>query len=251
MSKIKIILMSNNLHKMNEIYAFFDGKITFIMPEEIGIINLPEENGKNFVENARLKVNELADNFDFPILGDDSGLIVRPLSDYITKIKSEKPDFSILAKSLSDFFDKEYRENIFKFWTDFLPDIDKFPGVLSKRFGYIEQENVRNRYLLSLLEFINKKIGKENRSFKLASAYFETCLALKFQNKIYTFNGKTSGFIVKNPKGNNGFGYDPIFFYPPLKKTFAELSLEEKNKVSHRSKALEKLKIFFDDLNII
>jgi len=65
-----------------------------------------------------------------------------------------------------------------------------------------------------------------------------------------TFEGRCEGLIAERPAGQNGFGYDPIFFYPPLKKTFAQLTREEKSRVSHRGRALSKMKQEFDKVLI-
>jgi XTP/dITP diphosphohydrolase len=65
-----------------------------------------------------------------------------------------------------------------------------------------------------------------------------------------TYVGRCEGVIAEAPKGANGFGYDPIFYYPPLQKTFAEMTREEKNRVSHRGKALQELKGEFDKVLI-
>ncbi len=61
-----------------------------------------------------------------------------------------------------------------------------------------------------------------------------------------TYEASCEGLITEMPAGSNGFGYDPVFFYPPYKKTFAELTGQEKNRVSHRGKALAELKDEFD-----
>jgi len=61
-----------------------------------------------------------------------------------------------------------------------------------------------------------------------------------------TCEGRCEGVLAEAPRGQNGFGYDPIFYYPPLQKTFAELTREEKNRVSHRGKALRELRGEFD-----
>ena len=61
-----------------------------------------------------------------------------------------------------------------------------------------------------------------------------------------TYEARCEGEITESPAGENGFGYDPIFFFPPLKKTFAQLTREEKNRVSHRGKALRELRDEFD-----
>lgn len=248
----KILFASNNLHKVNEIRNFFNNEIKFILPSELGIFDLAEENGITFSENAEFKVKHFPDNIDYPILADDSGLIVKPLSDFISNLKKiqniDKND-NIKLYEIFNFFsisfeEEKLKEKIENFWKDYLYRLDYFPGVVSKRFGYIDDEKIRNKYLIELL----KKIDKNSNQFNFTSykgkwaAYFETSLALRYNGKIYNFSGKAEGFIIDTPKGNNGFGYDPIFFYPPLNKTFAELTLEEKNMVSHRSKALEKLK---------
>ncbi|MBR3994126.1 MAG: non-canonical purine NTP pyrophosphatase, partial [Clostridia bacterium] len=64
----------------------------------------------------------------------------------------------------------------------------------------------------------------------------------------YSFEGECNGYITNILKGENGFGFDPVFYYPPLDKTFAELSDEEKNSVSHRSAAIAKLSEFLKTL---
>jgi XTP/dITP diphosphohydrolase len=61
-----------------------------------------------------------------------------------------------------------------------------------------------------------------------------------------TYEAACEGIILEAPRGDGGFGYDPLFYYPPLKKTFAEMTLEEKSSVSHRGKALKELREEFD-----
>lgn len=241
---IKILLASNNLHKLNEINSFFEGKIKFILPSDIGIYNLPEEDGINFRQNSTLKVSELPENLDLPILGDDSGLIVSPLSQYICQIKNSNTKVSDIAFQFSNFCEQKIKDKVNQFWIDYLDLLSDFPGVVSKRFGYIEDEKIRNKYLIELLKNLDDKVNNQKNS--RWESYFETSLSLKIGNKIYHFEGRTEGFIIDQPRGMNGFGYDPIFYYPPLNKTFAELSMEEKNQVSHRSKALTKLNEFLN-----
>ena len=81
---------------------------------------------------------------------------------------------------------------------------------------------------------------------KNKKAYYEASIAICLANgKIYTKSKKCYGYIMLSPKGNNGFGYDPYFYIPKLKKTMAELTIEEKNLISHRAKALKSLKRIF------
>jgi XTP/dITP diphosphohydrolase len=64
------------------------------------------------------------------------------------------------------------------------------------------------------------------------------------------YEGRCEGSITKEQAGTQGFGYDPVFYYPPLQKTFAQLSTEEKNRVSHRGQALKELRSEFDKVLI-
>lgn len=83
--------------------------------------------------------------------------------------------------------------------------------------------------------------------FEGRSAHFVTVIALIMPDGTeYSFEGRCDGYITNIKKGENGFGFDPIFYYPPLGKTFAELTDDEKNSVSHRSHAIAKLAQFLD-----
>ena len=109
------------------------------------------------------------------------------------------------------------------------------PGVFSARFagpGASDRDNLEKALHLM------KGVPAKDRS-----ARFVCCMVLARQGRILKeISAEVSGSLTEEPRGENGFGYDPIFFYPPLKKTFAELGPEEKNRVSHRGRALEHLK---------
>jgi len=109
------------------------------------------------------------------------------------------------------------------------------PGVYSHRFaGETATDKQNNELILSLL----KDVPLEKRT-----AHFVSCVVLcSPDGRFITAEGRIDGIIIDEPKGENGFGYDPIFYYPPLKKTFAELTDEEKNRISHRKIAIEKIK---------
>ena len=107
------------------------------------------------------------------------------------------------------------------------------PGVYSARYGGPELDDV-GRYRL-LLENMR---GQTPRTAKFVSVV--TCC---FPNgDVIAARGECPGAIAFAPMGEGGFGYDPVFFVPSLKKTFAQLSHEEKNAISHRGKALEAFK---------
>ena len=108
--------------------------------------------------------------------------------------------------------------------------LDGQPGVHSARFsGGRDDEN--NALLIKKLE----GLPQEKRSARFVTNV--VCIFPKEGFEIKT-EGKAEGYITEQPSGKNGFGYDPYFFYPPLNKTFAELTPEEKNAVSHRGKAM-------------
>jgi XTP/dITP diphosphohydrolase len=75
-------------------------------------------------------------------------------------------------------------------------------------------------------------------------AQFRTVIALVSNSETHTFEGVCKGTILKGRRGNKGFGYDPVFRPLGYKETFAELDADTKNKISHRGKAIEKLKHF-------
>jgi XTP/dITP diphosphohydrolase len=106
------------------------------------------------------------------------------------------------------------------------------PGVLSARFAPTDAQ--RNLKLLELLR------AHRDPSQRAASFVCAICL-LHGEGRIEV-EASVDGYITSQPVGMGGFGYDPVFFYPPLQKTFAEMTSEEKNRISHRSAALEKLR---------
>ncbi len=109
------------------------------------------------------------------------------------------------------------------------------PGVLSARYAGTHGDDVaNNRLLLKNL----KGVPAEKRK-----ARFVCEIALSSPEGILvSVRGTAEGLIMEQPRGDGGFGYDPLFYYPPLGKTFGELGNEEKNRISHRSKALAAFK---------
>lgn len=111
------------------------------------------------------------------------------------------------------------------------------PGVRSARYagdGASDHENSR--------KLLKAMTGLEDRR-----AAFVCVISIAVpRGPALTYEGRCEGEIALEPAGSNGFGYDPVFFYPPLKRTFAELSAEEKNLVSHRGKAMSEFRNEFD-----
>ena len=107
------------------------------------------------------------------------------------------------------------------------------PGVLSARYA---GENATDEQRVAKL--LNELKGRTNRN-----AAFECVLSIAVPSgPALTYEARCEGLIAEQPAGQNGFGYDPIFFYPPLNKTFGQMTIAEKGEVSHRGKALKELK---------
>jgi len=106
------------------------------------------------------------------------------------------------------------------------------PSVFSSRYaGENADDESNNRKLLAEME------GVEDRA-----AAFVCVLAIAVpRGPALIYEGTCEGMIAETPRGDQGFGYDPLFYYPPFQKTFAQLTREEKNSISHRGKAIEEL----------
>jgi len=184
---MKLVIATNNIHKINEIRHLLNEKIELLSLGDIGCrIELPETE-MTLEGNAAQKAFFIYERFHFNCFADDTGL-------EIDALKGE-------------------------------------PGVFSARYAgenCTYEDNIR-KVLTAMQEMKNR------------SARFKTVIALVINGKIETFKGIVEGIIRDQKRGNNGFGYDPIFQPAGLEKTFAEISLEEKNRISHRAIALQKL----------
>ena len=185
---MKIILASNNKHKLEEIR-----KITaplgyeVISQSEAGCNFDVEETGTTFEENAVLKAKAVYEKMKMPVISDDSGLEV----DYLNGA----------------------------------------PGVYSHRYA---GENATDADRCSKLLSELSGVEKEKRT-----ARFVCVICFIDENGTETvIRGTCEGYIGTEPRGENGFGYDPVFMYGD--RSFAEISAEEKNSVSHRADALRK-----------
>jgi XTP/dITP diphosphohydrolase len=187
----KLILATNNRHKIAELTALFEGAgVTILTKADFPDFPEIEETADTLAENALEKSRAIFRKYDIPAVADDTGLEV----DYLGGA----------------------------------------PGVYSARYageGCTFADN--NHKLLHELE----GVPLERRH-----ARFVTVIAVTYIDGEICFEGDVRGYIATEPRGDNGFGYDPVFVYQPLGKTFAEIGPETKNAVSHRAVALGKLK---------
>jgi XTP/dITP diphosphohydrolase len=111
------------------------------------------------------------------------------------------------------------------------------PGVYSARYAGEQKNSADN-----VAKLLHELQGKDNRK-----ARFRTVIALILEGKPYLFEGEVEGLIELSPRGDAGFGYDPVFRPTGYEQTFAELSLDDKNKISHRARAVQKLASFLKE----
>lgn len=196
---MKLIIASNNAHKIAEIKAILKGHFDEIVSQgEAGVDIEVVENGVTFEQNAVKKAVEIQNYFpDCAVIADDSGLCVDAL-DGAPGVYSAR-----FAKDVSSHGEK---------------DID-------------EQNNLKLLYLM-------EEVPDGERSCRFVSS---VALA-KEGGGVITAEGVCEGFVTRAPQGAGGFGYDPLFYVSELEKTYAELTAEEKNAISHRAKALYALR---------
>ncbi len=167
-------------------------------------------------------------NIDFQSLPDD-----RKLPEVIEDGKNYKENALKKAKQRAEELNEIVLADDSGLSVDYL---DGAPGIYSARFGG-EGLNDEEKYLkiLSIME----AVPREERGAAFVSA---VALVDPFKNEEIVVKAKCEGIIAEKPSGTNGFGYDPIFYLPEYDKTMAEISQQEKNKISHRGRALKKMK---------
>ena len=135
----------------------------------------------------------------------------------------------------SNFIFEKFKLNVFADDTGLeIKALNNLPGVKSARYAGPEKNSSKN---------LNKVLDElKNNNFRKAK--FKTVISLIFNGKLYLFQGIINGEITYNKIGNKGFGYDSIFRPNNSVKTFGEMSFVEKNKISHRAIAINKLKKF-------
>lgn len=186
---MKLIIASNNAHKLTEIKAILGGMFDEILSlREAGIEHETIEDGSSFMENAEKKAREIAELSGCCALADDSGICVDALGGA--------------------------------------------PGIFSARFsGGHGDDKANNRLLLEKLETAETR-----------AAHYTCAIALvRPDGSCVRAEGHMQGVIAHEEAGENGFGYDPLFFLPQYGLTAAQISPEEKNRISHRAQALHQL----------
>jgi XTP/dITP diphosphohydrolase len=184
-----------------------------------------------FATNNRHKLNEVSKILQgkFKIVGlEELGHFDDLAEDFLTLEENarQKAEFVFGKYNVSCFADDTGLE---------VKALNGEPGVLSARYAGPQKNSTDNIALV-----LKNLSGKSNRK-----AQFRTVIALAMsEQSTHYFEGKVVGEIIDVPRGSQGFGYDPVFVPQGFNKTLAEMTIEEKNVISHRARAIEKLVAF-------
>ncbi len=205
---MKIVFATNNQHKLSEIRSILGESIEVLSLKDIGCdVDIPET-GKTLEENALQKAQYVYDHYHISVFADDTGLEVDALNGA--------------------------------------------PGIYSARYASMEAgAHEASHDAEANMSRLLRELGENNNR----RARFRTVIALILKKdvcpcgctsikEIHQFEGIVEGQIIKERRGGEGFGYDPIFQPDGYKETFAELGMEIKNHISHRARAVKKLADF-------
>ncbi len=186
-----------------------------------------------FATNNKHKLQEVSD-----IIGDKCSIVGLKEIGCFEEIPEDFTSLEENALQKAKFVYDKYGNNCFADDTGLeVFALNGEPGVFSARYAGPECNPQNN--IAKLLD--NLKNVEDRR------ARFRTVIALIIDGEKFFFEGIVNGHIGFTPKGNNGFGYDPVFIPENFDKTFAELNSDEKNSISHRAMAVRKLIDFFND----
>lgn len=192
---MRMLFASGNVHKRKEIAQLFPGH-DIVLPKDLGLPFVVEEDGDTFLANAMKKAVALQSAWPGAILADDSGICVDALGGA--------------------------------------------PGILSARYGSEDGVELSSRERNALL--LSAMRGKSERG-----CAFVCCMVLLFSDRRFLVAQESlEGRLLESPRGEAGFGYDPLVWVEELNRSVAELSDWEKNAISHRGKAARRILAMLD-----
>lgn len=194
--KQRLVIATNNAHKLEEITAVVGDKFEIVSLADIDCHEDIPETADTLEGNALLKARFVHERYGLDVFADDTGLEVDALGGQ--------------------------------------------PGVHTARYAYPD----RNDNEANVDKLLRELQGATNRK-----AHFRTVIALIIGGEEYLFEGRVDGHITETRRGTEGFGYDPVFSPEDTGKTFAELGVEVKNRLSHRARAVQKLCAFLEQLD--
>lgn len=180
-----------------------------------------------FATNNAHKITEVQH-----LLGGKFDIISLQDIDCTEELPETQPTLEGNAQQKADFVYQHYQVDCFADDTGLeIEALNGEPGVDSAHYAGPKRNSQAN-----MQKVLDKLQNNHNRR-----AQFRTVIALILGGESYTFEGTISGSITSKPSGQQGFGYDPIFIPEGYQQSFAEMSLEEKNRISHRGRAVQKL----------
>ena len=202
---MKIVFATNNKHKLEEIRSILGESIEVLSLKDIGCdVDIPET-GTTLEENALQKAQYIYDNYHLSVFADDTGLEVDALNGAPGVYSARYASMASNSSSTSH-------------------DSEANMARLLKELGENNNRHARFRTVIALIE--KKDVCPCG------------CTSIK---EIHKFEGIVEGEIIRERRGGEGFGYDPIFQPEGYDKTFAELGMDIKNHISHRARAVQKL----------
>lgn len=205
---MKIVFATNNQHKLSEIRSILGESIEVLSLKDIGCdVDIPET-GKTLEENALQKAQYVYDHYHISVFADDTGLEVDALNGAPGIYSARYASMEAGAHEASH-------------------DAEANMSRLLRELG--ENNNRRARFRTVIALILKKNVCPCG------------CTSIK---EIHQFEGIVEGQIIKERRGGEGFGYDPIFQPDGYEETFAELGMEIKNHISHRARAVKKLADF-------
>ena len=205
---MKIVFATNNQHELDEIRSILGNTIEVLSLRDIGCdVDIPET-GKTLEENALQKAQYIYDHYHISVFADDTGLEVDALNGAPGIYSARYASMEAGAHEASH-------------------DAEANMSRLLRELG--ENNNRRARFRTVIALIIKKDVCPCG------------CTSIK---EVHQFEGIVEGQIIKERRGGEGFGYDPIFQPDGYEETFAELGMEIKNHISHRARAVKKLADF-------
>lgn len=230
----RILVASTNQGKLAEIRQMLGAEVQWVSLSDFKDIAEIKEDGTSFAENARKKAVGYAKQTGLWTLADDSGLVVDALGG----------EPGVKSARFSGYSPQRHEDTKRKKIEDNppTPPCDE-RRVTPQGAGSDERRIIDHKNMDKVLKLL-EGVPKDKRT-----ARFVCCLCLASPQKILVeTEGMLEGIIAEKEVGENGFGYDPIFFVPRLKKTVAQLTREEKNAISHRGNAIRQLKPLIEKL---
>ena len=209
---MKIVFATNNEHKLSEIRAILGPKFEVVSLADIGCHEDIPETGATLEENALMKAEYIYDKYHLSCFADDTGLEVEALNGAPGVYSARYASLESVATEAQQTLSHDSEAN------------------MARLLRELENNNNRKARFRTVIALIQKK-----------DVCPCGCTSIK---QIHKFEGIVNGEIIREKRGGEGFGYDPIFQPEGYTETFAELGADIKNKISHRARAVAKLAEF-------